>query len=372
VTPWRALTWAGSVGSALLTLHTLANLRTLRTPLAEPPEVTERVSVLIPARDEAAQIEACLARVLTQVGVADLQVIVLDDGSSDGTGDLARSFAEDDARLTVIEGTEPPAGWLGKPHACAELAAAADGDVLVFVDADVRLAPQAVAAAVTLLRSAPLDLVSPYPRQLAGSIAERLVQPLLQWSWLTTLPLALAERSPDPTLTAANGQFLTVDARAYRRVGGHAAVRESVLEDIGLARAIKARGGTATVADGTTLATCRMYDGWPALRDGYAKSLWAAFGSRRAAVAVTGAMSVLYVVPAVAALRGSRVGLAGYTAAVLGRYFVAERTGGRSLPDSLAHPASIVILDWLTVHSWVMRRRGELRWKGRTIGGTAR
>src|SRR4029077_15360358 len=126
-------------GSALLTLHTLANLRTLRTPLPEPPEVTERVSVLIPVRNEAARIEGCLARVLAQVGVPDLQILVLDDGSSDGTGDLARSFAEEDGRVRVIDGTELPDGWLGKPHACADLAAAADGDVLVFVDADVRL-----------------------------------------------------------------------------------------------------------------------------------------------------------------------------------------------------------------------------------------
>lgn len=366
--PWRALTWAGSIGSAALTLHTVVNLRSLRTPLTEPPEVTERVSLLLPVRNEAVHIEGCLARLLMQVGVPNLQILVLDDESTDGTADLARRFAEDDERVRVIDGTGPPEGWLGKPHACAELAAAADGDVLVFVDADVRLAPHAVAAAVGLLRSAPLDLISPYPRQLTDSLAERLVQPLLPWSWLTTLPLALAERSREPSLSAANGQFLVVDAHAYRRAGGHAAVRDAVLEDLELARAVKARGGTATVADGTTLATCRMYDGWPALRDGYAKSLWAAFGSRRAALAVAGALSVLYVVPPAAALRGSRVGLAGYAAAVAGRYLVAERTGGRSLPDALAHPASIVVFEWLTARSWLLRGRGELTWKGRPLG----
>lgn len=367
MTPWRALTWAGSIGSAALTLHTMANLRTVRTPLTEPHTVTERVSVLLPVRDEAAQVAACLERLTAQVGVPSMEIVVLDDGSRDDTLAVARRAADGDPRVRVVEGAPLPDGWLGKPHACAQLARLADGDVLVFVDADVRLAPHAVAATVTLLRTAGLDLVSPYPRQLTGSPAERLVQPLLQWSWLTTLPLAAAERSPNPALTAANGQLLAVDARTYRRAGGHEAVRGAVLEDIELARAVKAAGGTTAVADGTTLATCRMYEDWPQLRDGYAKSLWAAFGSRRAAAAVAAGLSVLYVVPPVAALRGSRVGLAGYLAAVTGRYLVAERTGGRSMPDVLAHPASILLFDWLTARSWWLRRRGGLTWKGRPI-----
>ena len=158
--------------------------------------------------------------------------------------------------------------------------------MLVFVDADVVLAPHAVAASVALLRWAALDLVSPYPRQLAVTPAERLVQPLLQWSWLTTLPLRLAERSPRPSLAAANGQLLVVDAAAYRRAGGHRAVRAEMLEDVALLRAVKAAGGRGGVVDGTALATCRMYAGWPDLRDGYAKSLWSAFGSPAGAAAV--------------------------------------------------------------------------------------
>lgn len=364
---WRAATWAGSVGAALLTAHTATNLRTLRTPLAEPPAVAERVSVLLPARNEAHQIAACLDTVLHQVRVPDLQVIVLDDRSDDGTAERARRAAGGDPRVSVVEGAEPPPGWLGKPHACAQLADRADGSVLVFLDADVRLAPHAVAATVALLRGAGLDLVSPYPRQLALTPAERVVQPLLQWSWLTTLPLALAERSPEPSLTAANGQLLAVDAAGYRRAGGHGAVRDAVLDDLALARAVKGKGGRAGVADGTSLATCRMYESWPALRDGYSKSLWSAFGSRRAAAAVGAALAVLYVVPPAAALRGSRVGLAGYGAAVLGRYLVAERTGGRSLPDALAHPLSILTAEWLLARSWHQHRHGRLTWKGRPV-----
>ncbi|UER53990.1 glycosyltransferase [Kineosporiaceae bacterium SCSIO 59966] len=363
-----ALTRAGSALAVLLTAHTVVNLRLLRTPDADPPPVRERVSVLVPARDEAHGVGDCLRAVLAGTGVADLEVLVLDDGSVDGTADAARAAADGDRRVRVLTGTPPPAGWLGKPWACRQLAAAATGDVLVFVDADVRLAPHALAATVGLLRRHRLDLVSPYPRQLTGTAAERLVQPLLQWSWLTTLPLRVAERSPRPSLSAANGQLLAVDAAAYRRAGGHDTVRAEVLDDIALLRAVKAAGGRGVVADGTTLATCRMYTSWAQVRDGYAKSLWSAFGSPAGAAAVTGLLTLAYVVPAAAALRGSRAGALGYAAGVLGRVLVAHRTGGRPL-DAAAHPLSVLTLAGLTARSWWLHQRGALTWKGRTLPG---
>jgi Glycosyl transferase family 2 len=368
----RALTWVGTAGATALTAHTALNLRALRVPPVDPPAVAERISVLVPARDEEHRIAGCLATLLDQVGVADLEVLVLDDGSADRTAAIVADLAERDPRLRLLPGASLPPGWLGKPHACHQLAEAATGRVLVFVDADVRLAPHALAATVAVLREHRLDLVCPYPRQLARTPAERLVQPLLQWSWLTTLPLRLAERSPRPSLSAANGQLLAVDAASYRRAGGHRAVRAEVIEDLALLRAVKRVGGRGGVVDGTGLATCRMYHGWDELKDGYSKSLWAAFPSPAAAAGAVGLLGLCYVVPAAAALRGSAVGAAGYLAGVTGRYLVAERTGGRSLPDSLVHPASITMLGWLTARSWRLHRRGELRWKGRLLAGTDR
>src|SRR5213076_3327862 len=126
----------------------------------------------------------------------------------------------------------------------------------VFVDADVVLAPDAVAASAEMLDG--FDLLSPYPK----IVGQSLVQPLLQWSWLTFLPLRAMERSRRPSLAAAGGQFLVVRRAAYQRAGGHAAVRRSVLEDIDLARALKRTGGRVALADGSGLATCRMYSSW--------------------------------------------------------------------------------------------------------------
>jgi hypothetical protein len=368
-TAGRALVAAASAGAAALTAHTAWNLRALRVPPADPPPPRRAVSVLLPLRDEADRVGPCLAGLLAQDDGGRVEYVVLDDGSTDGTGSLVRGLVGGDPRFAVVDGVDRPAGWLGKPWACAQLAAAADpaAEVLVFVDADVVLAPQAVAATAALLDETGLDLVSPYPRQLAQTPAERLVQPLLQWSWLTTLPLAAAERSPRASLTAANGQLLAVRRDAYERAGGHGAVRAEVLDDVALLRAVKRSGGRGVVVDGTSLATCRMYDGWADLRAGYTKSLWSAFGSPAGAAAAIGALSVLYLLPAGAALRGSRVGAAGYAAGVLGRALVARRVGGRVWPDSLAHPASIAALGWLTAASWRGKRSGSLSWKGRPI-----
>jgi hypothetical protein len=360
----RALVWSGSAAAVVLTAHTAVNLRLLRSPDPAPPPAAERVSVLLPVRDEAHQVA-----VLASTGVPDLEVRVLDDGSTDGTADAVRAAAAGDDRVRLLRGTPPPAGWLGKPHACTQLAAAASGGVLVFVDADVRLEPHALAATVALLRGAGLDLVSPYPRQEAVTAGERLVQPLLQWSWLTTLPLRAAERSARPSLSAANGQLLAVDAAAYARAGGHAAVRAQVLDDVALLRAVKAAGGRGAVADGTALATCRMYGSWPELRDGYTKSLWAAFGSPAGVAGVVALLGWAYVVPAAAALTGSPVGALGYAAGVAGRALVARRTGGRVLPDAAAHPLSVLAFGWLVARSWRLRRSGRLAWKGRPVGG---
>ncbi len=337
----------------LLTAHAAVNARLLRVPPADPPAPAVPVSVLLPLRDEAARVEPCLRALLAQT--VPVELLVLDDGSSDGTAALVE-------RLTgraPLPGRPLPDGWLGKPHACQQLADAASGEVLVFVDADVVLAPGAVAATVALLEQAGLDLVCPYPRQDAPG-ATRLVQPLLQWSWLTFLPLRLAERSPRPSLSAANGQLLAVRRTSYLRAGGHRAVRTEVVEDVALVRRVKAAGGRGGVADGTALATTRMYDGWDELVAGYTKSL------HTVPVGTALVLAALYVVPSLAALRGSRAGALATALGVAGRVVTARRTGGRVL-DAPAHPVGVALLLWLTARSHLAARRGALRWKGRPV-----
>ena len=347
-----------SAGAAALALHAAVNAALLRVPRAT--STPRPVSVLLPVRDEAARVAPCLRALLAQEGV-DLEVVVLDDGSTDGTADVVREVADGDPRVRLLSGRPLPAGWLGKPHACQQLAdaAAATSEVLVFVDADVVLTPHAVAATVALLDETGLDLLSPYPRQEAPG-ATALVQPLLQWSWLSFLPLRLAERSPWTSLSAANGQLLAVRREAYDRAGGHRAVAAEVVEDVELLRAVKRAGGRGGVCDGTALATTRMYDSWDELVDGYTKSLWTLPAPTVALLAL------LYVVPAAAALRGSRAGALGCAAGVAGRVVSAVRTGG-PVAASVAHPLSVSAFCLLAVRSRVKRRRGALTWKGRAL-----
>src|SRR3954453_10490773 len=278
----------------VMLLHSLGNAALLGRP-ARGAAVEERVSMLLPVRDEAHRVMPTLQSLLNQQDLADADILVYDDGSADGTADVVRTIGG--GRVQLLAGDGLPAGWLGKPHACAQLAVAASGNVLVFVDADVVLDDDAVAAAVELMRRRRLQFVSPYPRQLAGSWLERLVQPLLWWSWLTFLPVRIAERSSRPSLAAANGQFFVVDAQAYRDAGGHASVRDEVVEDVTLARALVRSGGHGGFVDGSAVARCRMYDGSRAVVAGYAKSLWRAFGSPVGAGAVGALLVMLGVVP---------------------------------------------------------------------------
>ncbi|CAO5167973.1 4,4'-diaponeurosporenoate glycosyltransferase [Frankia sp. AiPs1] len=357
---------SAAVASVGIAVHTALNARLLR--VAPPAStITELVSVILPVRDEAARLGPCLDALLAVTHLPRLEIIAYDDESTDGTDRLLAAWARDDPRVTVVRGGPPPSGWLGKPHACAQAAAVAAGSVLVFLDADVTLAPQGIARAILLLRASGLDLISPYPRQEASGLAERLIQPLLSWLWLALLPLRLAERSPRPSLSAAGGQFLCVDAAAYRRAGGHAAVHDQIIEDVALLRAVKRAGGRGVVVDGTDLASNRMYDGWPSLRDGYAKSLAAAGGSPAASAAQIGLLSWLYVLPAIAALRGRPAAVVGCLAGVASRTIAAHRTSGRRWPDPLTHPASISLLGYLTALSWWRRRSGRATWKGRRV-----
>nr|WP_223204849.1 glycosyltransferase family 2 protein [Gordonia jinghuaiqii] len=367
---WRRLIAAGTGLSVASLALTVDNAVRVRRPCLTDLPAPEPLSVLVPMRDEVDNAQRCLTAVLEALDrwPGPARVLVLDDGSVDGTGEVLARLSARDERIEVYPGTTPPSGWLGKNWACAQLADKATPDgVYAFVDADVVVWPDAFTSSLSLLRNTGLDLVSPYPRQIAEGAGERLVQPLLQWSWLSTLPLGLAERSPRESLTAANGQLLVVDAGVYRRAGGHGAVRDVVLEDIALLRAIKSAGGRGVVADGSSIATCRMYHGWDEVRAGYRKSLWSAFGSPAGTLAVTGLLCLAYVIPALGALFGSRTGLVGYLAGVGSRAVCARATGGRVWPDVFAHPVSVVVFTGLAVDSTLARQRGALEWKGRPI-----
>ena len=362
------------VGAALAGVGlglTVLNRLSLRRPVSG--EVCEPVTVLVPARDEAARVGALLADLCAQRGVPALRVFVLDDDSSDRTFDVATAAVADDQRFVVLRGAGgPPPGWVGKQWACARLveAAAAAAGVLVFVDADVRLAPDALAAAVGSLRSSGLALASPWPVQVAGSWTERAIQPLLAWSWAASLPVTVANRSLRPSTAVACGQFLVVDAGAYQRVGGHGAVASSVTEDLALARALRLSGARTAVLPAGSLASCRMYRGAAELDAGYSRWLWSSYGGAAGSVAVAGLLALAYLLPVAAVVtgRGRRWGVLGYTAGVASRLVARSMEGGRvDVAAALAHPLSVAGYLVLLVRSHRAHRRGRTAWRGRRL-----
>lgn len=364
-----------TVGTAVaigLAVHTWWNLRQLRTPDPGAPEVDDDVTVLVPARNEAEHVHDTVTSLLAQDGVPHLEVVVLDDGSTDGTAaELSRI---EDARLRIIRADDAPlpTGWLGKPWACQRLGEQATGSVIVFADADVHFEPWALRAAIDELRSSGLALIAPYPQQHAVTWLERLVQPLVTWSWVATMPLRWAETSLRPSLSAANGQFLVFDAAAYRAIGGHRAVADDVIEDVALMRALKRAGFHTATVDGAHLARCRMYDGAAGVVDGYAKSLWAAFNGPLGSLGANALLLWSGVVPFAAFIlardrRTKLTGAVGYAAIVASRASVAMRTGERVVPDALAQPASIAAFTLLNLISWWRHLRGTNTWKGRSV-----
>jgi chlorobactene glucosyltransferase len=264
---------------------------------AEPPPAAgaPKVAVIVPARDEAANIDRCLRSLVAQTYPAScLRIIVIDDHSRDGTFAIASALAQTCPQLTVLRSPPLPPQWVGKSHACWIGARAVENgaDWLCFVDADVWAEPALIASAVTAADAEALDLLSLAPRQELQSFAERLVIPcgLYVLAFCQYLRTVQARDSSEVTAT---GQFMLVCRAYYDTVGGHAAVRGAICEDLMLARLLKRSGGHAILQDGRQLLSTRMYRGWPTMRIGIAKNLSEMLGGPPRTIAIAATAVVL-------------------------------------------------------------------------------
>lgn len=331
------------------------------------------LSVLLPARDEADNITPCLDTVLAcSTGGRHVEIIVLDDRSGDGTGAIAAAAGGD--RIRVLPGRDLPEGWMGKSHACAQLAEAAGGDWLLFLDADIRLHPAVLSAALITAEAQGRGLVTGFPRQITGSWLEKLVVPLMNFTVFCHLPIPLVRGSGDPRFVAAHGGFMLIHRDSYARTGGHGAIRGELVDDMAMARAFKRAGEPVTLADLTDYAEMRMYHQAKEVWNGYRKNIYAGLGrSFGLLLAVLMFYAFLYVVPLAAAIIA---GLSGQPAMLF--WSVAAYTAGaavKSVSDAAGKqpfwycflvPVSMLCLIAIAVSSWQGSRSGSgYEWKGR-------
>ncbi len=348
---------------------------------AEPPADAPLISVLVPARNEARGIERCVRSLLAQ-DWPRLEVIVVDDCSDDGTGDILRAI--DDPRLRVIGGAELPEGWVGKNWACHQLAQAAGGEWLLFTDADTGHAPGTVSAAFAHAQQTGADLLSAWPRLVTVTLGEKLVIPVILFfgmvfyphalvTWLQRHPLVAARfpRRALRLLGAANGQFLFFRRGAYERIGGHAALRDHLVEDVAFGRAVAERMGEGmrvVNCEALRFSTCRMYHSLAETWSGFTKNARAVFEDNGAAyLAMGGVQFVLFLLPFAAIFAPwSPHGLVLAEIGVIYviRFIIAVRLRTSWL-GAVLHPLGLALMLAIGVNSGLRSSAGGVQWKGR-------
>lgn len=339
------------------------------------------LAVVVPARDEADVVGRCIGGLLAQDYPGALSVVLVDDGSTDGTAAAARAAAGADPRFRVVAGGPLPRGWTGKAHACARGAAEAGAaGWLCFMDADTRAEPALLRTAVAHSLARGLGLLSLEPFQELGGPAERLVIPCGLYLVAATGDHA-AVNAPEAGAAAANGQFLLFGPGVHARVGGHAAVRAEICEDLALARLVKRHGLSFRLMGAETLIRTRMYRDAAALWHGLSKNGTALGGgaARTVLIAAGGFLMAVvgFALPAVAAARllrgggGADIAAAllafGGLFAALGLHVAGTRHFKIPIVYGLLFPLGYGLALTLALNAARLQRLGRVRWKDRTV-----
>ncbi len=348
------------------------NLAFYRRPRLAAAGRRPAVSVLIPARDEERTIGAAVEAALASRGV-DLEVVVLDDGSRDRTAAIVGATAARDPRVRLLAAPPLPAGWCGKQHACHVLSQAAAHEVLAFVDADVRLAPDGLRRMLGFLERSGAGLVSGIPRQRTGTVLEKLVVPLIHFVLLGFLPMPGVRWSRRPAFAAGCGQLFLARRQAYEKAGGHAAIRGSRHDGLTLPRAFRRAGVRTDLCDATAVAECRMYGDAGEVWRGFAKNADEGMAAPAAIgpwTLLLGGGQVLPPLVLIAALLAGAPAAAGYAglacALAWGTRLLLTLRFRQSWLGAALHPVgvlTVLAIQWYA--RWQAIRGRELAWKGR-------
>lgn len=390
-----------SLGISVLALGmTLWNLRVLgRAPTSGPVDDAgwtgdgPLVSLCIPARNEAGNLEACVRGVLACEGplraalgprggeASVLEVLVYDDQSTDETPGILSRMVQEDGRVRAVRVEALPEGWNGKQHACWRMAHAAKGLWLGFTDADVRFEPEALAASLRQAARTRSGLISGFPRQETGTLSEALVVPMIFFILFSYLPFVKMRRSNDASASAGCGQFLLARRDAYDAAGGHGAFKNSMHDGIKLPRNVRRAGYHTDLVDATDLMRCRMYRGWRQTWRGFAKNAYEGLGTPVLLVVLTAMHAVGHVLPWIAlawlVAEGSHspaltIAVAACGTQLIQRIVLAQKLR-TSVVGAVLHPLGVVLMTCIQWHSLWLHVTGRRSWRGRmaTTAGPA-
>jgi glycosyltransferase involved in cell wall biosynthesis len=352
--------WLLALFRTVLNLALIPRLRADRKPVREP-----LVSVIIPARDEARIIERTVRAFLAQT-YPNLEVIVVNDRSTDRTGEILRTIG--DPRLRVLDGVEPPEGWLGKPWALHQGSRLARGELLLFVDADVAYAPAAVRAAVAFLEPRRPVLLSLLPYFEMQGLGENAAMPMMAMTCFTFLPTWISNRSRFAALAIGGGTGNIIVRERYEAIGGHDALKDSVVDDVALARLVRRSGDRTETVRADDLVSLRMYHGLSEVVEGFTKNAFAVFGRNYVVGILIEAGSVVFhILPYGLALAGDRISIATVVVITVTRLILFRSLRYRLDNALLLHPVMVAIWTWIFLRSmWLTGIRRQLLWRGRT------
>jgi hypothetical protein len=335
-----------------------------------PP--SPKVSVLIPARNEEAAIGDCVDAALASTGVV-VEVLVLDDDSDDRTAEIVQQLANSDPRVRLLRGGTLPQGWNGKQHACKQLADEASGELFVFIDADVRLAPAALKELAAYKAHTAVALLSAFPQQITVTWLERWLIPMMHFILLCYLPFSRMRTDRSPSLAAGCGQLFVTDRASYAAAGTHAAIKQSRHDGVKLPRAYRAAGLATDVIDGSELAHCRMYCGAAEVVRGALKNAIEGIASPRLIGVFTVLLLGCSLLPAVAlvlAIGAANVPAILVAAVALILAHVPRMIAAKRLHQSwfgacchIPATATFVALQWIALFNHLTGRR--VAWRGR-------
>jgi chlorobactene glucosyltransferase len=360
------------------------NLLAFKTLRPVPQPVSHgRASVLVPARDEERNIGDCIGSLVRQ-DYPDCEVIVLDDHSTDRTAEIVRGIIGDDTRHRLISGQPLPPGWIGKNWACHQLSQAATGEWLIFIDADTKHAPGSISATVGMAVEDRADLVSAWPHLVTVTLGEKLVISILHVVTFGWFPIAFARflqmrprfaaRLPVKMVRAcggASGQCILFRRASYERIGGHAAVRDHIVEDVALGREVARRipeGMRLRNCDAGPFSQCRMYHSFREVCDGFTKNAHAAFEGNLAAWFLVGGLQFLvFFFPFVLLFFPSQFHYALIEVALIYLYRILINVRMNiSWVGCILHPIGHFLAMAIGIRSWIHTHTGGVQWKGRT------